>query len=63
MAQLDHWHRVGLGPVDLGLILARAIGFNRVMTLSKLCTYTYALAIQAIHPFGVGKLVPAICWR
>ena len=31
------------------------------MTLSKLCTYTCALGNQAIHPFGVGKLVPAIC--
>ena len=39
----------------------RAIGFNRVMTLGKLCTYTFALANQAIHPFAVGKLVPAIC--
>ena len=49
----------GLGPVDLGSIPARAIGFNRVMTLSKLYTYTCALANQAIHPFGVGKLVQA----
>ena len=50
-----------LEPVDLGSIPARASGFNRVMTLSKLCTYTCTLANQAIHPFGVGKLVPAIC--
>ena len=28
---------------------------------SKLCTYTRALANQAIHSLGVGKLVPAIC--
>ena len=50
----------GLESVDLGSIFARAAGFNGVMTVSKLCTYTCALAIQAIHPFGVGKLVPAI---
>ena len=46
--------------IDLGSIPVRAAGFNRVMTLSKLCTYT-ALANQAIHPFLVGKLVQAIC--
>ena len=40
-------------PVDLGSIPARAAGFNRVMTLSKLCTYTCALANQVIHPLGV----------
>ena len=32
-----------------------------VMTRSILCTYTRALANQAIHPLGVGKLVPEIC--
>ena len=36
-------------------------GFNRVISLSKLCTYTCALANQAMHPIAVGKLVPAIC--
>ena len=50
-----------LGAVDLDSIPARAAGFNHVMTLSKLRKYTCALANQAIHPFGVGKLVPAIC--
>ena len=40
------------GSVDLGSIPARAIGFNRVITLSKLCTYTCALDNQAIHPSG-----------
>ena len=30
------------------------------MTLNKLCKYTCALANQAIYPFGIGKLVPAI---
>ena len=49
-----------LGLVDLGSVPARAAGFNRVMTLSKLYTYTCALANQAIHPFGVGKFVPPI---
>ena len=47
----------GLGPVHLGSIRARAGRF----TLSKFCTYTCVLAIQAIHPFRVGKLGPAIC--
>ena len=42
-------------------IPVRASGFDRVMTLSKSCTYTCALANQAIHPLGVGKLVTAIC--
>ena len=28
---------------------------------SKLDTYTYVLANQAIHPFGVGQLIPTIC--
>ena len=45
----------------MGSISARVIGFDRVMTLSKLCTYTRALANQAISPFGVSKLIPAIC--
>ena len=45
----------------MGSIPARAAEFNCVMTLSKLCTYTCAIASQAIHPFVVGKLVPAIC--
>ena len=35
--------------------------FDRLMTLSKLCMYTCALANQAINLFGVSKLVPAIC--
>ena len=48
----------GLGSVDLGSIPAQAVGFNRVMTPSKLCTYTCALANQAIHPFAVDKLIP-----
>ena len=51
----------GLGPVDLSSVSARAVGFNCIMTLSKICTYTCAPANQAIHPFGVGKLIPAIC--
>ena len=46
------WLQFTLEPLDL----------NHVMTLSKLCTYTYALANQALHPFGVGKLVPEIYW-
>ena len=29
--------------------------------MSQLCTYTFTLANQAIHPFGVCKLVSAIC--
>ena len=28
------------------------------MTLSKICTYTSSVANQAIHPFGINKLVP-----
>ena len=48
-----------LGTFDLGFILARAFGFDRVMTLSKSCTYTHALANPAIHPLGVGKFVSA----
>ena len=51
----------GLSLVDLGSILARVFGFSRVMTLSKLCTYTCARANQAIHPFRIGKFIPAIC--
>ena len=42
-------------------IPARSAGLNHVMTLSKLCSYTCALANQAIHPFMFGKFVPAIC--
>ena len=33
---------------------------SRVITRSKLCTFTYALADQAIHPLGVSKLAPVI---
>ena len=50
----------GLVPVDLGSIPARATSLNRVLTLSKLFTYTCALAYQAMHLLEVGKLVPAI---
>ena len=60
-ARLVHWYCVGLGPDNLGSFPSGAFGFNWVMTLSKSCTYTCAQANQAIHPFGVGKLVPAIC--
>ena len=48
----------GHGPFHLGSIPARAFGFYRVMTLSELCTYTRAIAKQAVHPLGIGKLVP-----
>ena len=34
----------------------RALGFNRVMTLNKLCTYSCVLANQTNYPLGVGKL-------
>ena len=51
----------GLSPVDPGSIHAQTGGFNRVITLSRLCTYTYAPAYQTIHPSGVGKLLPGIC--
>ena len=47
----------GLGPDDLCSILARSFGFHREITLSKLCTYAFSQANQAIHPFGVAKLV------
>ena len=50
-----------LGPSSWVKIPARASGFDRVMTLSKSCTYERALANQAIHPLVVGKLVQAIC--
>ena len=43
-------HKLGLAVMTLSL-----------MTLSKSCTYTRALANQSIHPLWVGKLVPAIC--
>ena len=53
---------LGLGPVDLCSIPALAFRFDhQVMTMSKLCTHTCALENQAVHPLGVGKLVPAIC--
>ena len=39
----------------------KTFGFDRVMIMSKLYTYTCALANQAIHPFGVDKLVLVIC--
>ena len=50
-----------LESVELGSIPDRIAGLNRVMTMNKLCTYTCALANQAIPPSGVGKLAPAIC--
>ena len=56
------WSEI-LDPFDLGSIPARAAVFNRVITLSKLCTYTFSLANEAIHPFGIGKLVPVNCLR
>ena len=51
-----------LRTIDLSSILVRAFGFNRVTTMINLYTYSYALANQVIHPFGFGKLVPAILW-
>ena len=50
-----------LGSDDLGSFPARAVGFNHIMTLNTLCTYTRAIANQTIHPFGVGKLIMADC--
>ena len=50
-----------LGPVDLCSIPARAFGFKRAVTLSKLCTYACAPTNQAIHPARVGKFLPTIC--
>ena len=49
-----------LGPSTWDKIHAWAFGFDHVITLSKLRTYTCAQAKQAIHHLGVGKLVPAI---
>ena len=55
MALMRYW------ALQHGLIPTQAFGFDHVMTLNMLCTYTCALANQAIHPFWVSKLVPTIC--
>ena len=43
---------LGLGPLDLYSISARAARFNRAMTLSKLRTYTCVLANQVSTQSG-----------
>ena len=43
-----------------GFISSDAFVFNCVITLAKVMCIQSAFANQAIHPFGVGKLVPAI---
>ena len=42
--------KAGHESIDLGLIHARALGFNHAITLSKFCMYTFALANQARFP-------------
>ena len=51
---------VGLGLNNLSSFTYSAFGVNCVITLGKGYGVQSALANQAIHPFGVGKLVPAI---
>ena len=61
MARLVHWYLVGSWGPRIGLNSPTSLwiwSWDRVMTLNKLCTYTCALANQAIHPLRVGKLVP-----
>ena len=45
--------------IETGVGLARVFGFNHVMSLSKFCWYTCALANQAIRPFVASKLLQA----
>ena len=43
----------------MGSIFACVIAFDYLV--DKLYRYNSAIANQAIHPMGIGKLVPAIC--
>ena len=60
MVWLVHRYTVGLGPDHLDSFPSSAFGFNCIITLGKGRCIQSALAHQAIHPFRVGKLVPAI---
>ena len=57
-ARLVPCHQVELfEPDDLGSNFTQTYGFNivikKLITLIKLCTFTYALASQAIHLFEI----------
>ena len=58
---VGHCYKVGPGPANLGSFPSGAFGFNcGVITLGKGYVRTNCLSNQAINPFGVGKLIPAI---
>ena len=55
------YRAVGIELV-IGSFPSIAFGFNCVVTLSNVVSVHFAIAHQAIHSFGIGKLVPAISW-